>query len=92
MPRQHYYPDVPKLGNIALTRHAQARLDEEGITDEQFYKVLAAPSKQAQEGFDIQWHEGNGFRIVILLNPTPATGAKLVKTVYRVAAQARAKG
>jgi hypothetical protein len=31
-----------------------------------------------------------GIRPVILTNPTPNTGARLVKAVYRVEAQARA--
>jgi len=43
-----------------------------------------------REGADIVWRERDGIRIVILENPEPPTGAKLVKTVYRVGAQAKA--
>jgi hypothetical protein len=38
---------------------------------------------------DILWRERDGIRLVILTNPTPNLGAKLVKTVYRVEAQAK---
>ena len=44
----------------------------------------------APDGQDILWRERDGLRLVILTNPTPNRGAKLVKTVYRVQAQAKA--
>jgi hypothetical protein len=44
-----------------------------------------------REGADIVWRERDRIRIVILENPTPPSGAKLVKTVYRIEAQAKAK-
>jgi hypothetical protein len=44
-----------------------------------------------REGADILWRERDGIRIVILENPTPPTSAKLVKTVYRIEAQAKAR-
>jgi hypothetical protein len=43
------------------------------------------------DGMDILWREGKGIRIVILIDPTPNVGAKLVKTVYRVTDQASAR-
>jgi hypothetical protein len=43
------------------------------------------------DGADILWRERDGLRIVILTNPTPNVGAKLVKTVYRVQVQAKAR-
>jgi hypothetical protein len=42
------------------------------------------------DGLDILWRERDGLRIVILTNPTPNIGAKLVKTVYRVEKHASA--
>jgi hypothetical protein len=49
------------------------------------------PSKpDIPDGADVLWRERDGLRIVILTNPTPNTGAKLVKTVYRIERQARA--
>ena len=32
----HYFPDVPGLGNIAVSRHAQNRVREDGISEETF--------------------------------------------------------
>jgi hypothetical protein len=40
---------------------------------------------------EVLWREREGLRIVILTNPTPNIGAKLVKTVYRVQSQAKAR-
>jgi hypothetical protein len=79
----HFYRSVPKLGNIAVSRHAQARA---------FDRVLLEPIQpDIPDGVDILWRERDGIRLVILTNPTPNTGAKLVKTVYRVEAQAKAR-
>jgi hypothetical protein len=64
----------------------------EGIPSEAFERALLQPVKpDIPDGADILWRERDGLRIVILTNPTPNVGAKLVKTVYRVQAQARAR-
>jgi hypothetical protein len=64
----------------------------EGIPPEAFERALLEPVKpDIPDGADILWRERDGLRIVILTNPTPNVGAKLVKTVYRVQAQARAR-
>jgi hypothetical protein len=87
----HFYRDVPGLGNVAVSRHAQARAEEDRISQEAFDRVLLSPlTEDGPDGADIVWRERDGIRLVILTNPTPNTGAKLVKTVYRVEAQARA--
>jgi len=88
----HFYRNVPKLGNVAVSRHAQKRMEEEQISQEAFERVLLMPVKQdIRDGADILWRERDRIRIVILENPVPSTGAKLVKTVYRIQAQAKAK-
>jgi hypothetical protein len=88
--RSHFYKDVPKLGNVAVSRHAQHQMIVDGITQESFDKTLLMPVRpDIPDGLDIVWREREGLRIVILTNPTPNFGAKLVKTVYRVEAQAR---
>lgn len=88
----HFYRDVPGLGNVAVSRHAQARAAEDGISQEAFERVLLSPLKpDVQEGADILWRERDGIRLVILTNPTPNTGAKLVKTMFRVEEQARVR-
>ena len=89
--RSHFYRDVVRLGNVAVSRHAQASMIEDGISQEAFDKALLTPTRpDIPDGPDILWRERDGLRIVILTNPTPNTGAKLVKTVYRVERQARA--
>jgi hypothetical protein len=67
-------------------------MEEDNIPQEAFERALLTPAKpDVREGADILWRERNGIRIVILENPTPSTGAKLVKTVYRIEAQAKAR-
>jgi hypothetical protein len=88
----HFYRNVPKLGHVAVSRHAQRRMEEDNISQEAFERVLLTPVKpDLRDGADILWRERDGIRVVILENPTPPTGAKLVKTVYRVGAQAKAR-
>jgi len=90
-PMNHFYRDVQGLGNVAVSRHAQARAEEEGISQEAFDRALLSPlTPDVPDGSDILWRERDGIRLVILTNPTPNLGAKLVKTVYRVEAQAKA--
>jgi hypothetical protein len=90
--RTHFYRDVPKLGNVAVSRHAQASMIADGITQEAFDNALLRPTRpDIPDGADILWREREGLRIVILTNPDPPTGAKLVKTVFRVERQARAR-
>ena len=88
----HFYRNVPKLGHVAVSRHAQTRAQEVGISQEAFDRVLLEPVQpDIPDGPDILWRERDGIRLVILTNPTPNTGAKLVKTMYRVEAQAKAR-
>jgi hypothetical protein len=88
----HFYRNVPKLGNVAVSRHAQKRMEEDQISHEAFERVLLTPIKpDIRDGEDILWRERDGIRIVILENPIPASGAKLVKTVYRIEEQAKAR-
>ncbi len=87
----HFYRDVPELGNVAVSRHAQAQMEAAGISQEAFDRVLLEPIQpDTPDGADIVWRERDGLRIVILTNPMPNRGAVLVKTVYWVEAQARA--
>jgi len=86
---QHFYEDVPGLGNVAVSRHAQERALEQSISDRVFEDVLLT-GKDTPEGLGVVWREKRGLRLVILLKPEPFRGAKLVKTVYWVKAQGRA--
>ena len=88
----HFYREVPGLGNVAVSRHAQGRAEEDGISQEAFDRVLLDPlTADVPDGAEIVWRERDGIRLVILTNPTPNRGAVLVKTVYRVEAQAKAR-
>jgi hypothetical protein len=90
--RTHFYRDVPNLGHVAVSRHAQKRMDDDGISQEAFERALLTPAKpDVKEGTDIVWRERDGIRIVILEYPTPPTCAKLVKIVFRIKAQERAR-
>ena len=67
-------------------------MEEDKISQEAFERVLLTPVKpDVREGTEILWRERDGIRIVILENPSPPSGAKLVKTVYRIEAQAKAR-
>ncbi len=67
-------------------------MEEDKISQEVFERVLLTPVRpDVREGTEILWRERDGIRIVILENPTPPSGAKLVKTVYRIEAQAKAR-
>ncbi len=88
---KHYYENVPCLGNVAVSRHAQSQMLDAGISQEAFDRALLDPTQpDVPDGQDILWRERDGLRLVILTNPTPNRGAKLVKTVYRVQTQAKA--
>jgi hypothetical protein len=90
--RQHFYRDVPRLGHVAVSRHAQAQMDSLGIPQEMFERTLLTPTRpDVHDGLDVAWRERDGIRIVVLLNPVPDRGAKLVKTVFRVGQQAKAR-
>ena len=81
---QHFYRDVPRLGHVAVSRHAQARCKELGITEEQFSRVLREPLRDVPDGQQVLWRERDGIRLVVQLHPTPNRGARLVSTVYRI--------
>jgi hypothetical protein len=87
---KHYYENVPRLGNVAVSRHAQSQILNTGISQQAFDRALLDPIQpDIPDGQDILWRERDGLRLVILTNPTPNRGAKLVKTVYRVQEQAK---
>lgn len=88
---EHFFCNVRGLGNVAVSRHAQARIAEDGIHPDAFTRALLDPTRpDVRDGADVVWRERDGMRIVILINPTPNLGAVLVKTVYRVERQASA--
>jgi hypothetical protein len=74
---KHYYENVPRLGNVAVSRHAQSQMLDAGISQEAFDRALLDPTQpDAPDGQDILWRERDGLRLVILTNPTPNRGAR----------------
>ena len=85
----HFYRNVPKLGNVEVSRHAKTRMLEENISSRLFEKVLLTPIEpDIPDGHDVIWRERDGVRLVILTNPITNRKAKkkskLIKTIYRI--------
>lgn len=87
---KHYFENVSGLGNIAVSRHAQERMLSENISEESFIRTLET-GRDIPDGQSIVWRENHGIRIVIILKPEPFRGAKLVKTVFKIAGQLEVK-
>jgi hypothetical protein len=86
-----YYEEVPGLGPVVVSRHAQAKMAEDGVPEEVFREALFDMLSEAREGFDVVRREARGVRVIIEMEPDgrPPTIAggrrcRLVKTVYRV--------
>ena len=70
---KHYYENVPRLGNVAVSRHAQSQMAEAGISQAAFDRALFDPTQpDASDGQDILWRERHGLRLVILTKARPA--------------------
>jgi hypothetical protein len=87
---EHYFPDVPGLGNVALSRHAQERMERDGISEHELNEALLH-GVTTPDGQEVVWREKNGVRVVILRKPTPFRGAMLATTIYRVKPAAKAQ-
>jgi hypothetical protein len=69
--RSHFYRDVVRLGNVAVSRHAQASMIEDGISQEAFDKALLTPTRlDVPDGQDILW------RVVVKVSPRSSHQAK----------------
>lgn len=85
---QHYYEAVPKLGNVAVSRHAQEAVEKGIISEQEFEDTLLKPIRDdILEGFNVVWRQKGSVRLIILKRPDPYKGACLVKTAFRVKAQ-----
>lgn len=87
---RHYFENVPGLGNVAVSRHAQERAAADNVSEATFADVLHH-GESVPDGAGVVTRERNGVRLVILERPEPFAGAKLVKTCFRVLAQAKAR-
>ncbi|HSE23822.1 MAG TPA: DUF4258 domain-containing protein [Pyrinomonadaceae bacterium] len=86
---KHYYENVPELGNVAVSRHAQDRIREDGITDKEFEDALFK-GELIPDTHEASFRDLNRIRLVIIHRPEPFKGAKLIKTAFRIQAQKRA--
>lgn len=89
--RKYFYEKVPGLGNVAVSRHAQSRMDELGISQEAFEDILlnTPRDKDIEESGGVIWRQANGIRLIII-TPSDFRGAKLIKTVYKIKPQGMA--
>jgi hypothetical protein len=83
----HYWPAIPRIGNVVHTRHAQENAELHHITEAQVRDVLHN-GEETPDGNTTRL-EKDGVRIV-LIKPTPFKGARLAITMYRIQAQAKA--
>lgn len=75
-----------------MSRHAQSQMAAANITQTEFEDVLLKPIRaDTLDGQKVVWREKKGIRIVILLYPEPKSGAVLVKTVFKIAQQAKVR-
>lgn len=87
---KHYYPNVPGLGNVALSRHAQNACAEQGIGDSAIESLLLNGSRVDVEGGNVQVDHA-GIRCVIVRKPVPFSGAALMVTAFRLGRPARVR-
>lgn len=87
---KYYFADVPGLGNVAVSRHAQEQAAEHGISEDVFQRVLERGTDRP-DGLGVVWREDVGIRLVIILRPEPFRGAALITTLYPVRRQASAR-
>lgn len=81
---EHFFRDVPKVGNVAVSRHAQENAAEQKITEHDFRLALFEPTRRVSEGFNTVWLERGGIRLVLIPRPEPFRGAALITTAYRL--------
>jgi hypothetical protein len=86
---KHYYKNVPGLGNVAVSRHAQDRIREDAISDKDFEDALFN-GETIPDTHAACFRDKNGIRLVIVHRPEPFRGAKLVTTAFRKEAQRKA--
>ncbi len=87
---KYYFTEVPGLGNVAVSRHAQEQAEKHGVSELVFQRVLERGTDRP-DGQGVLWREDVGIRLVIIRRPEPFSGASLVTTLYPVQRQATAR-
>lgn len=62
---EHYFPNVPGLGNVALSRHAQERMVQDGISENELKEVLLRGAT-TPDGQEVVWRAKDGLTALIL--------------------------
>ncbi len=88
----HFYRAVPGLGNVALSRHDQAKAEKEGFGDDMIRETLWNPDgEDIPDGLHVVFRDRGPVRLVVNRKPDPPRGAALVTTIIHVKPQAKAK-
>ena len=88
----HFYRNIEGLGNVALSRHAQRKAEEEGFNDAMVSDALNSPTApDIPDGKNIVFRDRGRLRLVINLRPEPWSGACLVTTIIRIKPQESAR-
>ena len=56
---KHSHSDVPRMGNVAVSRHAQDRMKDIGIPERMFERVLLS-GLDTPIGTNVVWREKDG--------------------------------
>jgi hypothetical protein len=87
---KHYHQDVPGIGNVAISRHAQVNCTGQRIADSHIDALLNHGARTDIEGGCVQLDHA-GIRAIVVRRPEPFSGAALMVTVFRVERKARAR-
>ena len=79
---QHLFNNVPNLGRVAVSYHAQERAFKDGISEEMFKDALYNGTR-IPDGVDSLFIDKGMIRIVVVLRPKPFRGAKLAVSVFK---------
>jgi hypothetical protein len=79
-----HYENVPGLGRVNVSNHAQQRMIDHNISEAEFQRALMEPIQpDVPDGHNIVRRWRNAVGLVILLHPEPDLGIKLITTIYR---------
>jgi hypothetical protein len=88
---RHVYENVPGIGDLVISRHAQIELATDNIKQEDIDRILFEEYEDVPDGIGVMWRQRCGVRLVIVLKPQPFRGAALVVTGYRIQGQKRVR-
>jgi hypothetical protein len=87
---KHYWTDVPRLGNLAITRHAQSQAEARGISETMVADTLAH-GEDTPDSPSTVFRDRGRIRLVIIPRPEPYRGAALCVSIIRLEPQQAAR-